>query len=285
MSNARNKSIDKTFLSVNQAEKRGFLHRDYIAHCFRWSHVVKHCMKQKTLNILDIGCGKELPLLKTLYTGKKAPQSYTGVDVRPLEIPAEISKIMEKTVVALISVDFGNICSKHAAFIPTKDWNVITCFEVLEHVEPEHAFRMLKNIHKMADNADIFISTPIFNQRTGAAGNHVSEYGYEAMLAMLMKAGFVVKNNFGTFASIKDYKPTLIKDGYGSLFDKMSEYYDTNVLATFFAPLYPRLSRNVLWHIRKSTVPSQEPEFSPSLAEPQNCSSDKWPSFAKEFLL
>jgi hypothetical protein len=34
MANARGKSIDNTHLSIDQAEERGFIHRDYIAHCF-----------------------------------------------------------------------------------------------------------------------------------------------------------------------------------------------------------------------------------------------------------
>ena len=41
------RSIDKTHLSIDQAEERGFIHRDYLAHCFRWSHVVKHLGKKK----------------------------------------------------------------------------------------------------------------------------------------------------------------------------------------------------------------------------------------------
>jgi len=38
MANARGKEIDNTHLSIDQAEARGFLHRDYIAHCLRWSN-------------------------------------------------------------------------------------------------------------------------------------------------------------------------------------------------------------------------------------------------------
>ena len=42
MANARGKKVDTTYLSIDNAEERGFLHRDYIAHCLRWSHVVKY---------------------------------------------------------------------------------------------------------------------------------------------------------------------------------------------------------------------------------------------------
>ena len=41
MANIRGKAMDNTHLSIDQAEKRGFIHRDYIAHCLRWSHVAK----------------------------------------------------------------------------------------------------------------------------------------------------------------------------------------------------------------------------------------------------
>ena len=58
MANERGKSVDKTFLSIDNAEERGFLHRDYIAHCLRWTHVVKWLHqggRYKTARILDVG--------------------------------------------------------------------------------------------------------------------------------------------------------------------------------------------------------------------------------------
>ena len=54
----KNRPIDKTHLSINSAESRGFLHRDYIAHCLRWTHVAKFLAQQqrdKSARILDIG--------------------------------------------------------------------------------------------------------------------------------------------------------------------------------------------------------------------------------------
>ena len=49
MANARGKSIDNTHLSIDQAEERGFIHRDYIAHCLRWTHVAKWMGKPANL--------------------------------------------------------------------------------------------------------------------------------------------------------------------------------------------------------------------------------------------
>ena len=40
------------------------LHRDYTAHFFRWSFARRFI--RNTDNLLDIGCGTELPLIKPL---------------------------------------------------------------------------------------------------------------------------------------------------------------------------------------------------------------------------
>ena len=68
MANARQKHVDNTHLSIDTAEERG------------------------KIDVLDIGCGKELPLLKTLYTGRAAPKSYTGVDINRVERPEMFRK-------------------------------------------------------------------------------------------------------------------------------------------------------------------------------------------------
>ena len=62
MSNARGKTVDTTFLSLDNAEERGFIHRDYIAHCMRWTHVIKQLPRGKLYEratIVDAGCGRE----------------------------------------------------------------------------------------------------------------------------------------------------------------------------------------------------------------------------------
>ena len=76
MANERGKSIDKTYLSIDTAEDRGFIHRDYVSHCLRWTHVIKRLYERKTwqtARILDVGCGRELPMAKLLYSSKLIP--------------------------------------------------------------------------------------------------------------------------------------------------------------------------------------------------------------------
>ena len=126
-------------------------------------------------------------------------------------------------------------------------FNVSVCLEVLEHVEPTKAIAILD---KLADvvvqGGTCYFSTPCYDEKVGAAKNHVNEMTYEAFGALLEAKGFQIIDHYGTFASQKDYKHEL--DGNTKyLYTKLSEYYDTNYLATIFAPLYPSMARNVLW--------------------------------------
>jgi len=131
--------------------------------------------------------------------------------------------------------------------------NVIVSFECWEHMHPQLALRMIRNLRKLAaPDCVMFFSTPCFNG--SAAGNHVNETTYNAMAAILFEAAWHVVAHYGTFASQKEYFELLSPD-QKLLFHKLSDYYDSNVLATIFAPLFPHRSRNVLWECLASEPP------------------------------
>ena len=279
MSNKRGKAIDNTHLSMDLAETRGFIHRDYIAHCLRWSHVAGFLSQKKrylSADILDIGCGKDVPLLRLLYSSRLIPVtgSYTGIDYNYLEKPFNMGKFPYELIGSTDVCEWDDRGDTFA---------VITCFEVLEHVEPGHSFRMLKRMRELVeDGGDIFISTPCFNGQ--AAANHVNEMTFEALKAMIQLAGLKIQNVYGTFASIRDYKGYIARDGLQTLFDKLSAYYDTNYLSTIFAPLYPEHARNALWHLKKGPdLPLEVKEtLVGQLAEDKNrSSSEVWPEFVE----
>lgn len=285
MANKRGKAIDNTHLSIDQAEARGFLHRDYIAHCLRWSHVCRELSRgqlYKTADILDIGCGKEVPLAKLMYSSRLIPEtgSYTGIDVNSLEVPAMFHtgkfdiELIERSDVC--EYDFG-----------ASTFRVITCFEVMEHVEPDHTFRMLKTINRLLeDGGRAYLSTPCYDFETGAAANHVNEMSYAAFGSLIESAGLAVHKTYGTFASIKDYQH-LLNPTQREMFDKLREYYDTNYLATIFAPLFPANARNALWVVGKQ---SDEFTYTPKFLAPyelddnKHSSSDVWMEFIETFI-
>ena len=301
MANERGKTIDTTHLSIDQAEKRGFLHRDYIAHCLRWSHVVKYMnakQRYKTGRVLDVGCGTDLPLAKTFYTSRLILKEYVGIDYnRSDKFDKSAFHTGKMPVHAYGGVDFA----KHVTLEP-KDKvtykvgdvaehelpSVITCFEVLEHVEPEHAKRMLLKMSELLvaarsihDEVRAFISTPCWNPHVGAAANHVSEIRREALGAVIEDCGFAIVGNWGTFASMRDYRDHFIADFEGGreIWDGLCEYYDSNYLATVLAPLYPQYSRNNLWEIAPAG-PSYQRQF-PQLDDVEQpwSSSGDWMGF------
>ena len=260
MANARNQTIDRTFLSLDQAEERGFIHRDYIAHCLRWTHVVKRLYERKSYEnarILDVGCGRELPFAKLLHSSRLIPQQYFGVDVGPIEDSACAKfegtkfplKVWEKTNLLELAVDdFITHPAESAAPGPLA--NIVVCFECFEHVEPKMLLEMLAKMKELtSEDARFFFSTPCWN-RTDCAANHVNEMTYEALGAVLEAAGFKIEHTHGTFASIRDYQDILTPEQQ-RLFNGLREYYDSNFLSCIFAPLIPHRSRNVLWECSK----------------------------------
>ena len=248
MANARGKEIDNTHLSIDQAEERGFIHRDYIAHCLRWTHVAKYLhlkSRYKTARIIDIGCGKDMPLAKMLMTSRIAPKRYLGVEYNKMEIP----KMFEKTKFKPELISERDFSKTLLGDILYNTFNYSVCLEVLEHVEPITAIAILERIPRYITSDSIsWFSTPCWDEKVGAADNHVNEMTYTAFGSLLEEMGYKILNKWGTFASIKDYKHKLLTIfDWNIMFTKLREYYDSNYLATVFAPMFPEHSRNCLW--------------------------------------
>jgi len=258
-----NREIDKTHLSIDNAESRGFIHRDYIAHCLRWSHVCKHMHKfnfYKRARILDVGCGKELPLLKTLYTSRLSPMTYTGFDVNRINcsiLPNIEAKMGIDNVEIWDKTDFSE-----ADINGLGPFNIITCFEVLEHVTPKKCIKILKRIHSFMNEYTVcFISTPVWNGK--AAANHINEMTYGALGALLENLKFNIVDHWGTFASQRDIEPQIENLEISKIYNRLKEYYDSNYISTIFAPLFPGKSRNILWKLRKQNEFAPIKEFFP----------------------
>lgn len=248
MPNQRGKAVDTTYLSVDMVEKRNLIHRDYISHCHRWTHVVKTAIKmRRDLWVLDIGCGREMPVAKALYSNKIGADKYCGVDYGHVDIPDMLCGNGVFPIKLIRNADAARLTKEIVGFEP----NLVSMFEVFEHVEPAHGRRILEAVKSLLRPDGVFLfSTPCFNG--DPAGNHVAEPEYEVMGATLEDSGFAIVGHWGTFASIKDYRSALYAaygdDGF-KMFEDLKCYYDVNFLATMFAPLFPERSRNVLWEL------------------------------------
>jgi len=279
MSNVRGKSIDNTHLSIDTAENRILIHRDYVSHCIRWSHVLKFLLQKhayKTARILDVGCGIDVPMARMMLSNRVAPVEYIGVDYNhSSKFNLDMFENTRFKPVVYGSVDFAD--DKNVWFDRAKDGqlcvnikgdnaedyyaipNVITSFEVLEHIEPEHVIRVLKRIKYIMQEASdfggntptFFMSTPNWNV-TDTADNHVNEMKNEALGWLLEELGFEIVDQFGTFASKRDYAH-LLNTRYGrevyQVYERLNDYFDSNLASILYAPLFPREARNCFWKL------------------------------------
>ena len=219
------------------------IHRDFIAHCFRWQYIVKHLAKSKKyedVHLLDVGCGYDTPLYLVLASNRRAPKMYTGVDIGKIREPKYHS-----------SAPRNFLSHTKATEIKTDDYDIITSFEMLEHVPVDYVEECLQHWYNLSPpHCELIVSTPVLDERVGMAKNHINEMSREQLMSLYAKTGWKVEKNYGTFASQKDYKKHLSESEL-ELFEKLSEYHHVDVLSNFFAPLYPQYSRNNLWVCNK----------------------------------
>lgn len=240
------KPYNMTQLNPEQAFERHVFHRDQFAHYLRWTHLLKSLeLHQK---VLDFGCGSGNQY-EVLYRNRYNPVRFLGLDIRKQTIEKNKEKFpkaeWEQEDLVDMKAHYGT------------DWDFITSFEVAEHVGKDKVPKFLDNIKSHCNpNTVVMISTPCYDERVGAAGNHTYDSGdgrgiapqeltYDEMKALLEER-FEIVEHYGTFASQKDYKEHLTP-GEQEVFEKLTKYYDSNLVSILFAPLVPQHSRNVLW--------------------------------------
>ncbi len=252
---------NKTQLNPDTTMERHVYHRDQFAHYLRWTHVLKEA--KIGMNILDFGCGSG-NLLEVFYRNRFKPKSYVGLDIRKQTIDMLNQKwndlpFADFQVADLCSKPFPNLI--HLG----NEWDIIACFEVIEHIGKHNVEQFLNNIvWFMNDKTVLLISTPCYDARVGAADNHIidgkiCELSYDEMKNALESSGLEIVNQWGTFASQKDYKKSEeFKKIPEELWTKLHEYFDSNILSNLMAPLFPKYSRNVMWKCQKRAPRSSE---------------------------
>lgn len=234
---APKRRFDQTYLSEKKHGRN--ISRDYAAHFFRWGYANRY-MAQK--RVLDVGCGKEVQLLKT-NVNTCGPtnwiEKYVGVDLNQIDY-----KATDKRVTLLQETNFienaQDIVTKHGQF------DTVTCFEVLEHMDVDDGKALLQGIKACLREQGIFLlSTPVnYGQRL--ARNHVKEYSLTELSELLEEVGFSVKRRFGTYGNVPSIAKVADQE-HKKLMKKLQEYYHNDVVSVFLAPLYPDQCKNNLW--------------------------------------
>lgn len=242
---------NKTQLTPQQEFERHIYHRDQFAHYLRWSHILKIARIGQT--ILDFGCGTG-EMLEVFYRNKYRPKQYLGLDIRKQTIDENNEKFAKLDFAEFRQMD---LCSEIDL---GQTFDIITCFEVMEHIGHENADAFLDNIaFHCNENTRVYLSTPNYDPQVGAAGNHtlkrpdgtteIGEWDHFELQDKLSEY-FDIEAKYGTFASMKDYKEDL--NGWQKeMFNALRDYYDTNLIANIMAPLIPaEHARNCLWVLK-----------------------------------
>lgn len=219
------------------------LHRDYTAHFFRWAFARRFITAKD--HVLEIGCGQDRPLSK-LLTHDVGPHvaSYVGVDLNGLK---------PTTHQRLTLIGEFNFVERYRELkkLQPEGFDVVVHLEVIEHMKVEHGRKLLRACHELLRPGGVMLmSTPCYDGKRHAA-NHIHEYTVSELQAAVERARFKVRRRFGTFMDIKhigkadpiNVELKAVKQVHAALLD----YYDSNALSCFFAPLYPDHARNNLW--------------------------------------
>jgi SAM-dependent methyltransferase len=233
-------NFNKTQLYIDKAAEREIVHRDYLAHTLRWTHILRHA--KIGMKILDVGCGVNTPLAMMFYTNRYKPDLYVGLDIR---------KDFQEHAFNFEHELIGGFDATNEAYweqIPhVWAWDIVTCLEVIEHMEQEDGLRLLENLAAYCSPRSlVFLSTPCFNG--SKAANHIYEWTYSELRENL-ETDFTIEAVHGTFASQRDILPVLSSEER-RVFDMLRTYYDSNLLSIMLAPLHPEHSRNCIWRLR-----------------------------------
>jgi SAM-dependent methyltransferase len=248
------KKYNTTDLDPVTTFERHVFHRDQFAHYLRWTHILKEAKIGET--VFDFGSGKG-NLLEVFYRNKFKCKKYIGIDIR--------EKTIEQAKEKFAVVDWADFYADDLIY-PSMDYSQfgadkVCSFEVAEHIGKQNIELFLQNFKLCGNvNATYYLSTPNYNENVGAAGNHtydsgdgrgvaIHEFEHFELQAHIEKY-FTIERKFGTFASIRDYKPKLNK-WQAEMFKSLSEYYDSNLISNIMAPMFPENSRNTLWVLKQ----------------------------------
>lgn len=224
-----------------------FTHRDFNAHMFRWAHtaLVVNAMKlAKKGNILDVGCGVNMDQPLALSSNWAAPRLYVGMDARAQAPPKGTVGFPTDFIQHDLTTPFPEFEDDEGKVV----WDIIVCYEVLEHMPKAMGLKLLDNIRAACSPKTLVLfSTPCFDTDAWMAENHIYEWGHEELKEELQKR-WTIKDHFGTFASQRDYEHLLHPEVAAAL-NRLKKFYGSNIISNLAGPLFPCQSRNTLWHL------------------------------------
>lgn len=213
----------------------------------------------KPIKILDIGCG-EAYTMRTFYKSFVSKKSdvikrYIGIDIDApmLKRTAEkYKRVLEAVNGKLIACD---LTTNPQLKIKDSSIDLIICFEMIEHIQPEFVEPILKEaLRVLSEDGTMLLSTPNSNGSNKILPkDHIYEWSYEKLMGLIEHVGFSILSAIGTCVN-----PSKIpKDVWDSQKDIVQAIYssfgqNTAMSCVAMAPLFPvEYSKNMLFRCKK----------------------------------
>jgi hypothetical protein len=245
---------DRSHLSPEKAYRLG---RDYMAHSMRYGWPMNVIREHIGVGarILEMGCGKEIPMFRALTCDHSAtthykPALYVGADLNEIKYRPEVNGC--KTVI----LPRTNIIENPAA-VPDEPFDLIVSFEVLEHMDKPDGERFLDALMDYArrkperenKSSIVLLSTPV--NGGSIAKNHIYEWHRSELRRAWEKRGGKIIREFGTFSNLHELLRVLTP-AEREVWNSMAAYHSPHTLSCFFSVAHPEAARNIAWHVEVS---------------------------------
>lgn len=244
--------FDRSHLAPEKAWRIG---RDYLAHCIRYGFPMKVVKEHfgAGVRIMEMGCGKLIPLFRTLTCDHSAvkfykPSKYCAVDLNSIQYHPRVDGIETAILSKCNAVD-------EPQKVPDWVFDMVVSFEVLEHMDKADGERFLDGMVRYArrkpeageGDGMILLSTPV--NGGFIAKNHIYEWQRSELRRAFEKRGCEVLAEYGTFSNLRELDEAM-DDTEREVWNRMSEYHSPHVLSCIFSAMHPEAARNIAWKVR-----------------------------------
>lgn len=233
----------------------GMTSQDYFVHMLRFTKVIDLVHGK---NIFDIGCGKYTNLLKALCMMRRGPdyKCYIGTDYNQCQRwRPNYKPIWDKTLI-YDNMDFTKTSDVDKLIncletVYADEPFVITCFEVLEHMDFEMQNKFMYNLSRILHNPKLNVECCLFstpNHNGSPAKNHICEVSYKLEEEMFERYDLMICQAQGLSAWKKFCKQENLAPGVNP--PQYVDFMPEPLQKMIWGALLPRqFSNNILYNL------------------------------------